>query len=203
MSVHRAAIERQLIVGIRRRLARDHCLQQALRHQVGVAAVGRRRVRVILHREAEVPLWFPAGLFQHILAGTEQLDHRQRQIGKMIGILLLLLTQKIMQRFRIGIGGKFGPHLRGDFHDPVPALGRFHHAPNGGQTLRLERTRDHAIGGDHEILDQLRGAILHLRIDFDAAVFEPDRLCLDRFQIQRPVARSARARRRCAMASWR
>ena len=37
----------------------DHRLQQALRHQVGVAAVGRGRVRVVLHREAEVPLRRP------------------------------------------------------------------------------------------------------------------------------------------------
>jgi hypothetical protein len=44
----------ELAGGVGRRRAGEHRLEQPLRHQVRVAAVGRRRVGVVAHGEAEV-----------------------------------------------------------------------------------------------------------------------------------------------------
>ena len=78
---------------LRSRAARDvrePCLEQALRDHVREAAVGRGGVGVVLHGEAEVAGRWLIGLDQHVFAGPHQLDHGQREIGKVIGILLLL-----------------------------------------------------------------------------------------------------------------
>jgi hypothetical protein len=77
---------RQLLVRVRRRQSGEHGLDEALRHQVRVAPVRRGRVRVVLHRETEVAGFRITRPLEHVLARAHQLDHRERQIGKVIRI---------------------------------------------------------------------------------------------------------------------
>lgn len=65
----------------RRQLIRERRLDEALRHEVRKAAIGRGRMRVILDGETEVSLFWVAGTFEHVLAGSHEFDDRQRQIA--------------------------------------------------------------------------------------------------------------------------
>ena len=64
-------------------------LEQTLRQQIGIAAVGRRRVRVVLHGEPEMAGRLAARRIDDVLARSEQLDDRQRQIRKAVRIGVL------------------------------------------------------------------------------------------------------------------
>ena len=44
------------------------------------------------------------------------------------------------------------------FHNPRPALGRTHHAPNRRRAVRGERPRHHFVGSYHEVFNQSVGA---------------------------------------------
>ncbi len=94
---------RQFVVRIRSRSAGKHSFDQPLRDEIGEAPVGSRRVGVVLHREAKVSLLRISWPLQNIFARANQLDHGQRQIGKVIGISGLALEQKIIERLGIGI----------------------------------------------------------------------------------------------------
>jgi hypothetical protein len=53
-----------------------------------------------------------------------------------------------------------------DLDDPVPAFGRADHAPQGGDVLAVQKACGHAVGCNHEILDDLLGPVglIHLQI---------------------------------------
>ena len=58
----------KLVIGVRVRLPGEHRLDQSLRHDVRKAAIGRGRVRVILHGQAEVSWRGLARPFQNIFS---------------------------------------------------------------------------------------------------------------------------------------
>ena len=93
---------RELVDGVGRRVFGERGFHEPLRHEVGIAPVRRGRVGVILDRQAEVSLFRIAGPLEHVLARSHQLDDRQRQVGKMIGIRRLAREQELVERFRVG-----------------------------------------------------------------------------------------------------
>ena len=80
-------------------------------------------MRVVLDSEAEVAGRRCIGLDEHILAGPHELDDREREIGKVIGIFLPLREEEFVECLRVRIGGQRGALLRGQLDDAVPAFG--------------------------------------------------------------------------------
>ena len=89
----------QFVIGIRIWLARKHRFDQALRDNVGEAAVRRGGVRVVLYRKAKVTGSGFSGGLQNILTGTDEFDNGKGEVGKVIGIRSLAPQQEIVQRF--------------------------------------------------------------------------------------------------------
>ena len=84
--------------------------QQALRDQIGVAAVRRGRVRVVVDGEAEVTLLGIVRALEHVLAGAEQLHDREREIrelGRIGGAALR--SGSPTSAFASGSAGSFVP----------------------------------------------------------------------------------------------
>jgi len=77
--------------------------------------------------------------------------------------------------------------LLGQLDNAIPTLGSADHATQGGQRLGGKIARRHAVGRDHEIGDDVLGAVAgfhgHLA-DFIAGEY---RFCLQGFETQRPV----------------
>src|SRR5438552_2817062 len=92
-----AGDRRELIVGIRRRIFGEDRFQNALRHQVRVATVGRRRVSVILHRQTEVAGLLDARLVENIFPRPEKLHDSQGQIGEVTRVRRFALEHEIVE----------------------------------------------------------------------------------------------------------
>ena len=115
----------ELVSGVGRGPARERRLEEALREKVREAAVRRRRVRVVPHREAEVALGGLAGEIQDVLARTEELHHAEREIGEAQGIGRAAPGEEPLERARIGRRRQPLAELAGELDDPAPALRRF------------------------------------------------------------------------------
>ncbi len=75
-----------------------------------------------------------------------------------------------------------------NFDDPIPAFWDAHNAADRREIPGREITGGHAIGRDHEVLDDLPGTILCVyfqRADLIAVEYGPGFIC---FQTQRPVS---------------
>ena len=95
--------------------------------------------------------------------------------------------RKSFSAFASGAGGSFSPMGERDLDDALPALGRAHHAAQDRETALLEEAGDHAVGRDHEVLDDLLGAVAllgHLPAHRTAVELGPH---LDRLEFQRPA----------------
>ncbi len=68
---------RQLVHRVGRRLFTERRLEQAVGDEIGIAAVRRRGVGVVLDRQAEVSRRIAARRISHVLARPQQLDHRE------------------------------------------------------------------------------------------------------------------------------
>ncbi len=78
----------------------------------------------------------------------------------MIGIRRLALQEEIIQRLGVGSRGKLFS-LRGcQLRDSVPTFRSTHDAPQRGNFL--QQPGDDAVGSNHKIFNQFRGAILLL-----------------------------------------
>ena len=131
------------------------------------------------------------GLHQNVLARAHQLDHGQREIGKVVGVLLLLREQEVVEGLGVGLGGQRCAQSRGQLDDAVPALGRAHDAADGGHAGVLEGARDDAVGRHHELLNQRRGAVLLQARDLDGLIGQHHRARFDGLQIERAVLEAA------------
>ena len=105
----------------------------------------------------------------------------------MIGILLLFCEENVIEGLRIRLGGeRVAPGL-GQFDDAVPALGRAHDAADGRQVRTLEGACNDAVGRDHELFNERRGAILLDGRNADDLVGNQHRPGLDGFKVERTV----------------
>ncbi len=177
----------EFVPRVRHRLAVQGGFQQAVRDQVGEAAVGGGGVGVIFDRQPEMARRLVARKIGGVFARAQQLDDGQRQIGEAQRIGLPRLGQEGFQRLRIGRVGQRRPVLRGDLDDPLPAFGRAHHAPDRRELLRHEKLRHRAVGRDHEILDDLFRAVLLIDFQIAQLLAVEDRPGLQRFQAERAM----------------
>ena len=177
---------------VRRRSARHGGLQQTLREQIGVAAIRGRGVCVVLDRETEVPRGRGVGPFCDVFARSQEFDHRQGQIGEAQRIGGTLRDEKFVEGGGIRGVRQFDAVLQGQCDNSVPAFRRAHHATDRRKLVCCEISGGHAVGGDHEILDDLLGAIRRFHGEVTELVAVKQRLRLDRFQAQRAIDVSQR-----------
>src|SRR2546430_13610335 len=89
------------LLAVRRGAARERGLHKPLRDEIREAAVGRGRVRVVIHCEPEMPLDGFTGALAHILPGAEELHHRQRQVPETLPGRALSPREKVAERTRV------------------------------------------------------------------------------------------------------
>ena len=99
----------QLVVRVRRRRVGERRLDEPLRHEVGVAAVRRGRVRVVVRRQTEVAAGILARQVERVDAGSHQLDDRERQIRKALRIGRAPVDEKVRERERVRRVGQLAP----------------------------------------------------------------------------------------------
>src|SRR6266545_3379034 len=163
-------------------------LEQPLDDQVGVAAIWRGGMGVILYCKAEVAGMLGARLHHIILARPQQLHHREREIREMIGVGMLAPGHEIRERTRIRLGRQLAAEGCSQLDDPRPALGRAHHPLNRWPAAIFEECSHHAVGRNHEIFDHVARArlVAHGQIDHTAVVGHDIRL--DRLKVERAIA---------------
>src|SRR5258708_23388418 len=119
---------RQFMIRIRSSRAGKHRLYESLRDDISEAPIRRRGVRIILHCQSEVTrLWF-AWTFQNIFSRPDELDHRQRQVCKMIRVSGPAFEQKIIQSFGIGLWRALFALCNCHMCNPLPPLRSFYHS---------------------------------------------------------------------------
>ena len=105
------------------------------------------------------------------------------------------LIRKASSARRVGLRRQAVPRPRRDLDDLVPPLGRTHDAAQRGDPLAREKPRRHAVGRDHEVLDELAGAVLRLHRQVRHGVAVEDRAGLDRLEIEGSLLVPAAAKR--------
>ena len=118
----------QLVVRVRRRAPGERRLQQALRDEIREAPVRRGRMRVILHRQAEVP--FRAGRpatrrayspEPSSFTTASERSAKPRRVGRPAR------EEERVQRDGIRRGGQRVTEPGGEIDDPLPAFRRSQH----------------------------------------------------------------------------
>ena len=142
---------------------------------------------VILHGQAEVAGRDFVGLDQHVLAGPHQLDHGQREVWEVVGVLLFLRQQEVVESLGIGLDRQLCSQPRGHFDDAIPTLGSAHDAADGGHAGVFKGAGDDAVGRHHELLNQRRGAILFQLLNLHRLPGHHHRARFYRLQVQRSV----------------
>src|SRR5688500_17878063 len=94
--------------------------EQALDDEVRIAAIGGGGVAVIIDREAEMPAELLIGRFDDVLAGTEKLHDREREMFKLGGAGDAPGREKISQRFGLGRLGQFDAVAAVELAETVP-----------------------------------------------------------------------------------
>ena len=144
-------------------------------------------MRVLAHRQAEVPRDLFAGEAGRVLAPSHQLDHEQRQIGKPQGIGGAALDQEVVQRAGVGLRGQRLAQIVRDVHDPRPALRRPHHAAHDREAPPLQESCDRPVRRDHEVLDDLACPVAPLGGEPAHRVAVELGLHLDRLELERSL----------------
>ena len=98
------------------------------------------------------------------------------------------MVRNISSFLGIGILGKLEGMLCGDLHDSIPSLGNAHHATDGGDISSGEVAHRHAVGGNHEVLDDLLGPVLFLHLQIADFVALKYRLGLNGLQAERALS---------------
>src|SRR6185503_12931632 len=158
---------RQLVIAVRCRLVGERRLDEPLCHEVGVTAIRRGCVRVVVRSEAEMPTGILARQVERVDPGSHELHDREREIGEAIRIGSSAFGKELGEGERVRIGGKRRAVTAGHLDDAPPALRFAHYAPNARAPARLEELRDRHVARDHEILDEITRLILvdHREVD--------------------------------------
>ncbi len=154
----------QFVLAVGQRLPVEGGFQQALGDQIGVAAIGSGGVGVVLDRKAKVPRRALARKLGDVFARPQELDHGEGQVGEPKRIGGFLLRQELLQRLRIRIDRQRELVFRGDLDDPFPSFRGADHAADRRESLRSEEPSGHTVRRDHEILDDVLGPVLLLRL---------------------------------------
>src|SRR5262249_54797811 len=132
----------ELVLAVRDRLPGERRADQTLGDEIRIAPVWSGRVRVLAHGEAEVSDDGLAWKARHVLATSEELDDRQREIGKAQRIGGPSLQEEGIERGRIRLPRQPLAELAREGDDALPALGRADDPAQDGGSLRFEEARD-------------------------------------------------------------
>src|SRR4051812_49422974 len=105
----------------------------------------------------------------------------------MVGIRRPALDHEVVEGQRVRFGGKLLPELTREIDDSRPPLGTPYDSPYRGHMVRLEKSRDRAVRGDHEILDEVGRAVPHRLLDTGDLAVLRYRARLDCLDFERPV----------------
>ena len=161
-----AASDSSSSIGVRRRVAGERRLDEPLRDQVRIAAIGRRRVRVVAHSETEMAGRLRARRIDDVFAGAEQANHGQREIHERLRRRLPPPRQKR----RRAPSSPARPAARRRRASPHGSRMRSHRAGerttrrSDGKPRASRNARDDAVGRDHQVFDQLLRAVRRLRL---------------------------------------
>ncbi len=145
-----------------------------------------------------------ARALERVLAGAHQLHDRERQVRERVGRGRPCGRSRNSASAReLGSGGSASPLSRGERDDPLPSLGRLHHAPDRRHAARPSRKR--AIAPFAAIMKSSMSARARLFFVSSIPVTSPSLhhgARFDRLEVERavlvPAASSAPARRRPA-----
>ena len=144
---------------------------------------------VVAHREAEVAEGFArfigARLGHRVFARPQQFHDREREVGVVLRVGGATLLEQGLERDRIRRVGQALLHRCGQGDDATPALGRMQHAADGRIACRFEKIRDHAVGRDHQVFDQLLRSVLRIGPQVGQRAVHEHRPRLDRLQAER------------------
>src|SRR6185369_7429801 len=84
-------------------------------------------------------------------------------------------------------GRKLDAQIVRDAPYPLPSFGGPHHTPKRWKPFHVEKAGGDAVGGDHQVLDQLLRAIRRPRLDVAQLVAVEDVLDFKRLKLQRAV----------------
>jgi hypothetical protein len=87
-------------------------------------------------------------------------------------VVLAALFEEVVEGDGVGFGGERGSLLLGEGDDAVPALGDDYDALEAAAAAVAEGAGHDAVGGDHEVFDEIHGAVL-------GGVFEADDAAVD------------------------
>ena len=125
----------------------------------GVAAVRRGGVRVVARGQAEVADRLGASFLDDVFSRSHQLDDDQRQVGKAQRVGAGGAWPESPRAPGVGLLRQRLAELACHLDDALPALGRTHHATQRRAAGGARKRAVHAVGRDHEFLDQLAGAV--------------------------------------------
>ena len=111
----------------------------------------------------------------------------QGEVGKPSGSAAFCFTRNSSNGLGVRLVGELESVLPGKLDDPVPSFRRADHAPQGRELSRREIAGGHAVGGDHEIRDQVLGAVRLLGLQPANRVAVEDRSCLQRLEAEGTV----------------
>ena len=107
--------------------------------------------------------------------------------GNVSGSAALRCARNVVQRPGVGRGRQLDRRDRARRPVSAPTVRGPHHAAQRRKPLRVEKAGGDAVGGDHQVLDQLLRAIRHLRLDIAQPVAVEDVLDFQRLKLQRAV----------------
>ena len=173
--------------GVRRRRVLQRGLQQALRDEVGVAAVGRGRVRVVAHRQAEVAGRRLAGPLDDVLAGAHQLDDREREVREAQRVRPAAPGQELLERLLSGSGGSRSPFSSATLTMRCQRSGERTTRRSDGKPLPARKRAVTPLAAIMKSSISSRARFLGSTVEIDDLVAVEDRARLDRLELQRAV----------------
>ena len=104
------------------------------------------------------------GAHEDVLAGAEELDDADGELGVVGGVGGALGLEEVVERDGIGLGGEACAAalatFLGEGNDAIPARGDADDALQAGAAAVAEGAGHDAVGGDHEVFDEVHGAVL-------------------------------------------
>jgi len=159
-------------------------LDEALRDEVGVAAVRSRRVCVVPDRKAKVPFGTCTRGFRGVLAWAQQFDNGKGQVGKRHGVCSTGGGQELLESLGVWLFGQVVLVFCGDLDDAVPAPGGVDDAANGRVPARCEEAYSGAVCRNHEVLDEFGCPVLLLDLQSRDGFTVEQRARLDGLEAQ-------------------
>ena len=110
-----------------------------------------------------------------------------REVGEFLRVRLVSPNQEGFEGCAVRLVGQPVPKLRREVRDAAPAVGRPQDPAQRRELLRFQVGRGHPIGRNHEVLDQLLGAVFSIQLQTREDVPVENRFRLDCLKAERAV----------------